>query len=229
METHGHTYSKSQGLLRLSTDVSSHYDQNEDAVHVLLARFTQPPKYAMFDVIFINPLIPLLHRLPDFGRFSVARNVRYSSKEYVEFSSETLSPGTLKSPDVEAMKSLAVKSMFGKGRENVYDLKIRKGKELKYGVHFAVNDEASLRKWFTSNDIANSIAKDLFTGSTTLTFKFNKLAIYEEGGRFLEHRDTAYTADHKGTLLVNIPSLHQGGDLLLKPACKDYVENKQTI
>lgn len=77
-------------------------------------------------------------------------------------------------------------------------------------MHFTVKDGkgAGLQQWFEDSDVA---------------FKFNKLAIYEEDGHFLKHRDTAYAANHKGTLLVNIPSKHKGGDLVLRPAGKEVV------
>lgn len=39
-----------------------------------------------------------------------------------------------------------------------------------------------------------------------MILKLNKIAIYQEGGQFLEHRDTAYAVNHKGTLLVELPS-----------------------
>lgn len=181
-----------------------HPDQIEDRIHILLSRFNQPPPYVQFTVVFTNPLIGLLKRLPD-TQLSYSTNylvLDHTSHLIVEFMNEEVNLGHLSNLHVNALKSL--------GRENVYDEDVCKGLELKYGVHFTV-DECSLQDVFAENQIAEQISKDLFPASITLTFKFNKLVIYEEeGGHFLEHCDTAYAANHKETLLISIPSKHNG-------------------
>lgn len=67
--------------------------------------------------------------------------------------------------------------------------------------------------------IESKVKRSLFPSAKTLEFKFNKnkVAIYEEGGNFQAHRDTVYAPNHKRTLLIAMPSLHCGGDLVLTP------------
>lgn len=110
----------------------------------------------------------------------------------------------------------AVPSHFGKGGENAFNDEVRAGKELRYGEHFVLRNEASMKSLLT-DAVQRSQMSRLFPAACTLLFKLNKIAIYQEGGHFLEHRDTAYAANHKATLLLALPSIHQGGDLVLRP------------
>jgi hypothetical protein len=49
-----------------------------------------------------------------------------------------------------------------------------------------------------------------------VTVKFYKLAIYETGGHFEKHRDTIHSNKHKATLLIEVKSYHEGGNLILE-------------
>jgi len=44
------------------------------------------------------------------------------------------------------------------------------------------------------------------------------MLIYEEGGFFLPHRDTEKTPGMFGTLVLVLPSFHEGGELVVRHA-----------
>jgi hypothetical protein len=48
------------------------------------------------------------------------------------------------------------------------------------------------------------------------------MAIYEAGGHFDVHRDHVVSADHQGTLLIEVRSEHTGGDLVLSHNGSEY-------
>jgi hypothetical protein len=66
-------------------------------------------------------------------------------------------------------------------------------------------------------EIKGKISEELF-GGKPVEVCFYKLALYEQGGHFASHRDTSHSDDHLGTLLVEVPSPHTGGRLVLEPA-----------
>jgi len=43
-----------------------------------------------------------------------------------------------------------------------------------------------------------------------------KLLVYDDGSFFLEHRDTEKSPGMFGTLIVALPSLHTGGELVIR-------------
>lgn len=120
------------------------------------------------------------------------------------------------SKKVNHVVAAAEPSMFGKGRENVFDIDVRDGKELKNGVHIRVA-HPELLMHLINDKIEAKVREALFPYAASLEFQFNKVAIYEEGEHFQAHRYTIYAPNHKGTLLIALPSLHCGGDLVLTP------------
>lgn len=50
---------------------------------------------------------------------------------------------------------------------------------------------------------------------------YKMLLLYEEGGHFKKHRDTEKEANMFGTLVVALPSQHEGGDLVITHCGKE--------
>jgi len=135
--------------------------------------------------------------------------------------------GTIAAPNVEQLLKLSGPSSFGKGSETVYDEAVRKGKELKASNLFL--GELQVKKSsrgpgaqvqhrpFTDVIKEKILSKlpDDFLGPNARV-EFYKLAIYEPGGHFQVHRDTVHSADHKATLLIEVKSEHEGGNLVIQ-------------
>lgn len=132
------------------------------------------------------------------------------------------SAGTILKPDIEKLLSVAVVSKFGNGSETVLDESVRKGTELgpdilELSPRTMVNSSEPTTA-FVEQRLAEIVQKevrsDLFPYAQSISLQFTKLAMYEQGGHFLEHRDTPHAPNHQGTLLVMLHSEHDGGDLI---------------
>lgn len=52
--------------------------------------------------------------------------------------------------------------------------------------------------------------------SEHVSFSFYKLLLYEKGGLFKPHRDTEKENGHFATMLILLPSIFTGGEVLLQ-------------
>lgn len=125
--SHNTMTTSSSDRLFLSSYDPFQLDPEDVKVHILLAKFSQPPPYRQFDVVFSsNPLIPLLQRMPDYEIYSTYGNMVCSSDTVItELVKGKLSLGSFTSPDLEVIKSIAVKSVASNGRKNVNDENVR--------------------------------------------------------------------------------------------------------
>jgi hypothetical protein len=55
--------------------------------------------------------------------------------------------------------------------------------------------------------------------------EFYKLLIYEQGGFFLPHRDTEKKDGMFGTLTIVLPSVHDGGELVVRHKGREVTVN----
>lgn len=55
-----------------------------------------------------------------------------------------------------------------------------------------------------------------------LKAKIYKLLVYKQGGHFLKHQDTEKEKRMFGTLVVQLPSLHTGGELVVYDSTKRF-------
>lgn len=100
---------------------------------------------------------------------------------------------------------------FGKGTETFVDTKVRKTWEI---------DAAQIRcahpKWpEIHQSIAESVCRQLgvVNGSTHVELQPYKLLSYDEGAMFKPHKDTEKQRGMIGTVVVCLPSYHEGGDV----------------
>ena len=56
---------------------------------------------------------------------------------------------------------------------------------------------------------------------TPVTAGLYKLLLYDAGGFFVSHRDTEKTKGMFGTLVIVLPSLHRGGELVVRHAGRE--------
>ena len=107
--------------------------------------------------------------------------------------------------------SLADRAPFGRGEETVVDTRIRK-------VWQVGADRVRLEgdRWSeTLKEIVSRVAVDLGVDGPVVA-DFYKLLLYDEGDFFLPHRDTEKSEGMFGTLIVLLPSAHQGGELWVR-------------
>lgn len=91
---------------------------------------------------------------------------------------------------------------FRKRNRHCFDETVRQGKELEDNPHVRVENESDLTSFLEVNNITSRAKAFWLPLATSVSFRFNKIAIFEEGGHLLQHRDTVHSPDHKGTLLI---------------------------
>ncbi|MCC5840726.1 MAG: 2OG-Fe(II) oxygenase [Opitutales bacterium] len=101
---------------------------------------------------------------------------------------------------------------YGRGDQTLVDESVRKVRQV--GPE---NVRLSGKKWTETLDaIVRSATEGLGRPEGSLSAEFYKLLIYEEGGFFLAHRDTEKAPGMLGTLIIVLPSAHEGGELIVR-------------
>ncbi len=110
------------------------------------------------------------------------------------------------------------KAPFGKGEETVYDDSVRKTLQITPG-----------RVKFTNPHYQKELEKIARRAACALGVKtevkavFHKLLVYEEGSHFVEHRDAVHRDGMFGTLVIQFPSVFEGGELAVLHLGKKYL------
>ncbi|EXJ91766.1 hypothetical protein A1O3_00316 [Capronia epimyces CBS 606.96] len=107
----------------------------------------------------------------------------------------------------------ARQSPFGKGAETVVDTSVRKSWQLD-PTQFSLRNP----KWKAMMDqILQKVdtGLHLHCGAESVSAELYKLLLYEEGAFFKPHKDSEKSPGMFGTLVVCLPSSHQGGELVL--------------
>ncbi|KAK2858494.1 hypothetical protein FQN49_004680 [Arthroderma sp. PD_2] len=116
--------------------------------------------------------------------------------------------------DAKAIVDLCHRSPFGKGTETLVDTSVRKCWELdtaEFDIkapgwgNYMKKIVADVSKGLGVADKANSIRVDPY-----------KLLLYEEGAFFLSHQDSPKADGMFATLIVCLPTKHEGGEIVLK-------------
>jgi hypothetical protein len=155
------------------------------------------PTIAVIDAGSVETRNKLLHTLAPIC-------IRQLSEELTEL----ISCGKANCADIQNLMRHTKPSFFGRGDEKIYDEAVRKGREL---LPHQLNIEA-----YNFEPMLMKIKKTLFPKALEIRLKFSKAAFYDAGGHFDVHRDTVRNKYHQGTLLVEVVSLHAGGDLVLE-------------
>ena len=124
-----------------------------------------------------------------------------------------LLPFPLIKTTVDSIKPLCKQSPYGMGEETLVDITVRNSFQLDPS-QFEIKNElfsAQLNKL-----IQKKIRSDLGLEGANIWGKIYKLLIYETGGKFDEHKDTEKEDNMFGTLIVQLPSVFTGGDLVVK-------------
>ncbi|HTE23631.1 2OG-Fe(II) oxygenase [Flavitalea sp.] len=109
----------------------------------------------------------------------------------------------------QALIGKARKAPFGKGSKTVLDTNIRSAWEIDADN---VNFENSNWPKFVQA-IVEKVKPDLGIQDGKVVANLYKLLIYEKGDFFLAHKDSEKEAGMFGTLIIGLPSKHEGGEL----------------
>jgi hypothetical protein len=127
-----------------------------------------------------------------------------------------LLPLPLTSRDAETLKGVCTQAPFGRGDETVVDESVRKTWELAASQFKLVNPA-----WPSFLETSAQDAIQVL-GMTTVRLEPYKSLLYEDGSFFKHHKDSEKAPGMIGTLVVCLPSKHEGGDVHLSFGDKQY-------
>jgi len=111
----------------------------------------------------------------------------------------------------------AERAPYGRGGETILDSSVRNTWQLT-----PLNVRIGGKSWEHSfQHILSTVTDGLGCTGMDITAELYKLLIYEEGGFFLPHRDTEKTEGMFGTLTIVLPSVHCGGELVIRHAGRE--------
>ena len=125
-------------------------------------------------------------------------------------------PLPVNKPIANALIPFFDKAPHGLGEKTVLNEEVRKTWQISPRL-FSITNEG-----FTNavKSIVPKIKKDLGCSDAVVEIELYKLLLYEEGGLFKPHKDTEKTKGMFGTLVVQLPSIFTGGDLVINHASK---------
>ncbi|KAI8960128.1 hypothetical protein F5Y11DRAFT_330886 [Daldinia sp. FL1419] len=146
-----------------------------------------------------------------------------ASKQYGAFTNPgltvagTLIPLPLMSRDAETIRSVSRQAPFGKGDETVVDTSVRKTWELDHTQFAFANPAWQGYVALVLREAAQSLAM------SEVRAEPYKLLLYDEGSFFKRHKDSEKVPGMIGTLVICLPSKHDGGSVHLSHVGKSYV------
>lgn len=112
---------------------------------------------------------------------------------------------------VKAMIREASLAPYGRGEDTILDTSVRKTWQIPPD-----NIQIGGKSWKTNFDaILDEIKTALGCLDVTVSAELYKLLIYDEGGFFLPHRDSEKSPGMFGTMIIALPSSHEGGQLIV--------------
>lgn len=111
----------------------------------------------------------------------------------------------------EQLIAVATQAPYGSGEQTILDTQVRRTWQIN-----ADQVEMRGRAWSRTLDgIVARIAGGLGV-TEPISAELYKLLVYDEGGFFLSHRDTEKTDGMFGTLVIVLPSIYTGGELVVR-------------
>lgn len=111
-----------------------------------------------------------------------------------------------------ALAAAAIKAPYGRGDQTLLDESVRKVRQI---APSAIG--ISGKQWPNAfKSILAAATEGLGRPKGSLHADLYKLLVYEPGGFFLAHRDTEKAHGMLGTLIIILPSVHAGGELIVR-------------
>ncbi len=164
----------------------------------------------------LEPLEKLLSGVDRSGDFFVEGTVEIPLPK-VEVDGVGILSFPVPEAQVRQLVSQATRAPYGRGEETVLDESVRKVWQLP-------PDKVRLggKSWAANfGKILEQVAAGLGCEGMAVRAELYKLLVYDTGGFFLAHRDTEKTAGMFGTLVLVLPAVHRGGDLVLRHAGRE--------
>ena len=122
--------------------------------------------------------------------------------------------------DAKELISKCRQSPFGKGGDTIVDTEVRNSFELNPSQFILSNPAWNI----CINALVDIVYRELALncGRQHVVPELYKLLLYEEGAFFRSHQDPEKTPGMFGTLVVSLPSDHQGGAVVLKHQMDEY-------
>jgi len=112
---------------------------------------------------------------------------------------------------VKAMIQEASLAPYGRGEDTILDTSVRKTWQVPPD-----HVQISGKSWQnTFNGILDEVKNSLGCLDVAVSAELYKLLIYDEGSFFLPHRDSEKSPGMFGTMIIALPSLHEGGQLIV--------------
>lgn len=158
-------------------------------------------------------------------------SIRHDGDFYMEGRSDRAAPGLeiaglgrislpLLATQAEQLIALATPSPFGRGQDTLVDTNVRKTWQIPM-------DRVALLGRHWPNTLAAIVAQAAAGLGVTdaVTAEPYKLLVYDTGSFFVEHRDTEKSSGMFATLVVNLPSVFTGGELIVRHKGKEVFLN----
>ncbi|PIB02520.1 hypothetical protein CB0940_00316 [Cercospora beticola] len=160
-------------------------------------------------------LLSALQKIQPSGSFAHSAGLANQFIDPIIWIPDNQPPITLPVHEVEAKRLIACshQAPFGKGSETIIDQNVRRTWELNHDQFRVCNP--AFNDTVMSPVLVN-VADELgVPKGTTISAQLYKLLIYERGAMFRAHTDTEKVPGMFGTLVICLPSAHEGGDLVL--------------
>lgn len=159
----------------------------------------------------MNELIRLMEKVENPGTFSVSGKLDFIPPGLKVEGIGIVSLPLIK-PQAKSLIGLCEQAPFGRGEDTIVDTKVRNVWQLSPDQFELTNPEweASLQEAVTE-----LMGKPLGLSGCKIKCEPYKLLIYEKGSFFKSHRDTEKIPNMFATLVVNLPSEHKGGELIV--------------
>ena len=162
----------------------------------------------------MNKLISLMENVENPGTFSVSGTLPSIAPGL-----KVKGLGTVSFPFPEsqarALIELSEQAPYGRGEETIMDTTVRNVWQIS-----SENFEMTNPQWEESlhKAVHEQIGTQLGLHGCTIEFEAYKLLIYEQDCFFTSHRDTEKMPDMFATLVINLPSEYEGGELIVDHA-----------
>lgn len=113
-------------------------------------------------------------------------------------------------PQATELIKICKQAPYGQNEKTILDKNVRDSFQLD-PVHFSIKNLTWKEKL---NKLVSRVAEDLGC-KAEIEANIYKLLIYKQGGHFLKHRDTEKEKGMFGTLIIQLPSRHAGGELVV--------------
>jgi hypothetical protein len=155
----------------------------------------------------LNNITSLLQETTSTGKPStggVAKELKEACELYVE------NVGLIKTAITEKqtllLKKQCSQAPYGKKTETIVDKKVRDTYQLNPGQ---IEIEIQLQA------LINRVAIEMGCNNRRVEGKLYKLLFYSKGGHFKKHRDTEKEKNMFATLIIQLPSVYTGGELIV--------------